>query len=135
MSVAWSYDSHSHGFCCMNLEPPHSNTGTEWDRNEHTYKQICCDENLQINETCFLRYAQENDPWGEDYKRGPDADPDFRPKLPANLILDVDKKPAKQGEDEEEIIQEDLRVRGVFLFFFFFLRVRSREYVNACREL
>ena len=57
-----------------------------------------------------VRYAQENDPWGEDYKRSAGVEAGFHTKLPATLILDVDKQPAKQGEEEEEIIQEDLRV-------------------------
>ena len=58
----------------------------------------------------FPRYAQENDTWGEDYKRRGDDESDFQPKLPATLILDVDKKPLRQGEEEEEAIEEDLMV-------------------------
>ena len=58
----------------------------------------------------FKWYAQENDTWGEDYKRGAGKDPDFGPKLPATLILDIDREKKKTGEEDEEIIGEDLKV-------------------------
>ena len=66
---------------------------------------------LQRKQLLLLRrYAQENDTWGEDYKREEGEDADFQPKLPATLILDVDKKPTRPGEEEEELIEEDLAV-------------------------